>query len=488
MDKEYGKLRLKDDDSDVLKSKKKPRVVKKNELVNWKLLKESNKENLDELFRIYKDNPYNAGVYFRNGGNITINNNNSSGKINKKRWILSNFSDGSFNITEFITTFGISKTNKMYSRQKKGTSIIFKNNRLWFINNNVIRPLKWISFNSVLGELGSDGGKFLKDYFKDKFFWFKTFNEYDYADALTFNTVILHKLYGHDDMDRYLFKTNKKVISVLRAHINKEEPLNDYVHVSEKHNFIYWWKKNSPIIDNLDNLTPEFFNYPNFEDTFSIAHKLGKRINAKWGKKTFVNMHDTWSFDITRILLSTSELRDLNVRDVFMDFAEFSGYKLLTTNREMLTEGLQNRHCVGTYIDGVDRGDYAIYSINGFTLQLQTYEVDFNSPQKTNRYTNDEYTYYRLTSYGNRNKHNIQQSRNINDVEKYDKSITRIIVNNQFKGYKNSTPPDELVNEVNNKLIEYSNAKRLELFDNKEDLMEKGYESLFNDDNVLLPF
>lgn len=143
-----------------------------------------------------------------------------------------------------------------------------------------------------------------------------------------------------------------------------------------------------------------------------MAYTLGKKVNCMWSISRLKEEHDLWSKEITQTLLSFEPLVNLTINEIYIKFAEFSGFKLLKTNRDMMHEGLIQKHCVASYISQVNSGNCAIYSVNDFTLQLS-----------------------------------------VNTYEK------RKIIINQFKGQYNNPAPIDLINLVKEKLDEFNDYK-----------------------------
>lgn len=484
MDKEYGKLRVKPS-ADIKKVVKRKVKDKVNDM-KVTVLSSKIPNKLNEFLEIYKEDPYVASVYYRNGGDVTKFNNSNEIGLYKERLVLLEFSNGDFEINWYRTKFGMSKTNRVYTSQKKTESILYKKKRFWYINNeSKVKTFKPLTYN-ILNHFS--GFNYFKEFLKDKFFWFKTYLEYDLNEILILNSVVIHKLYGHSDMDRYLFKTNKHVIKAIRGYLKRKTEKQEskdfdfdadveysysYFSIFE---FINTWKRNLPIIDNIDSITEDFFFYKYYNDTFSLAHKLGKRINAKWGHKKFVEMHDTWGYELSRILLKTVKCYDLKILDVYRDFAEFSGYRLLTTNHEVFNEGIEKRHCVGSYIDSIESGSCAIFSVNGrYTLQMMVFSYEKTDdrnrtisvkPFSVNRFMSN--TYFNESTFSDTLKENF--------VSGY-----KFLHNNQFKGYKNDVdlPSDELVQEVNKKILEYNLSGRI------NDFKLEGLAYNVNDENYL---
>ena len=74
----------------------------------------------------------------------------------------------------------------------------------------------------------------------------------------------------------------------------------------------------------------------------------------------------------------------------------------------------KNKHCVGTYVNSVESGNSGIYSIGDYTLELK--------PKWSKDYKN------------------------------------RLLVINQFRGYKNCNAPKDLHEQVINELLKFNNS------------------------------
>lgn len=164
-----------------------------------------------------------------------------------------------------------------------------------------------------------------------------------------------------------------------------------------------------------------------FYDTCKMARTLGKKVNCKWGLKRLKQEHDKWARLITQIELDCIKKFELNIHPVYYAFESYSGFKLLKTNKDMLVEGMFQKHCVGTYIDRVDRGECAIFHIDGYTLQLGITERVESVREMPD-----------VSVFGDGNI--------VMPVTK--NKVIKGLKNMQFKGKYNSTPPKELVEYV----------------------------------------
>jgi hypothetical protein len=142
-----------------------------------------------------------------------------------------------------------------------------------------------------------------------------------------------------------------------------------------------------------------------------MGKTLNRKVNCSWSARRLKEEHDEWSKEITDIVFTEGD-RPLNINDIFIEFSDMSGFNLLTTTKEMNIEGRKQSHCVATYVNKVDSGSCAIYSIDDYTLEL-----------------------------------------NSKWIENYTKKVIFI---NQFRGYKNCDAPKELYNLVLDKLNEFN--------------------------------
>lgn len=418
----------------------KKRLVKKDKSteVKYTLLKERKNRDVDDLFRIYKEDPLKARVKFFNKGKEYFK---------FTRLVLFEFGDKDFEISEFQTSFGISITNRMYSSQKKLTSISFKNGKFWYINNHTklkkILPLNYtyfISFiqqtenSSINGESFYTSKKQSKifEFMHSRFPWLQMLSESRISYATTFNVILSKKLFGMNDFHRYIMNSSNNVIQTVLSSRYLQNGRN-----------AKQWKTDMKYLDGLDHLTVEFINNEYFDDTLRMAKTLGRKINCRWGVKRLKEEHDKWSREITRIILDCEIEYSLNIRPIYKSFAEFSGFKLLTTNKEMLCEGMLQNHCVGTYIDKVDRGDCAIFHVEGYTLQVNVIVLDWEGEKKRVRDEKLRDTYIQA-QYNRPEYYDI-----------YDETRKKVLNNAQFKGKHNEQAPKELVEKVEKMIYDF---------------------------------
>lgn len=159
------------------------------------------------------------------------------------------------------------------------------------------------------------------------------------------------------------------------------------------------------------------------DDLIKMANDVGQKINFSLNKDNIKEQHD-------RILLDNIDkmkVKQIHVHDKYLILEKYlpKQFKMIKDGKELLFEGLTQKHCVNSYSDNINRGDCCILTTE-YNEKRYTAEISFGK---------------------------------YNWLDDYNKEIYRI---NQFKGYANSSVPSELmsklqdvINEVNKKEKKY---------------------------------
>jgi hypothetical protein len=328
--------------------------------VKWELLAEEKSKKVDKLRELYLADSHKARVvYFNNKGGYTT-----------KRLVRFERPDGTFEIILFQNRFGISTTNKWFSFEKKIKSIIYKGGMFYYmINDGRIKQFVQLTYASLLlfnSEWSHADRKqnthTLKQYFHGKFTWLRFIEENPILQGNALNTFVRNKLYSYNAAVKHFFKAPLPVVKVLIAASGPRHDIEKLVKV---------WAEMRKIMVNIENLYPEMLKDGLFMDSCKMAGVLGKKINASWSLRRLKEEHDDWAKEITDTLFDVQDLKQLRIRNVYRDFSDKYGYKLLETNKELYIEGLLQKHCVGTYPSKVDNGDCAIFHLDGFTAEIR---------------------------------------------------------------------------------------------------------------------
>jgi hypothetical protein len=443
----FDTIRIEEKIDGPKKRYRKPKVSDEDKpKVKYTLLREGDKSGVDEFIALYKNDPYKARVKFFNG------------KRNAycfSRLVMFEYENGDFQICNFTVSFGISVTNRMYSTQRKISSLIYSKKKFWIKNGSVIKPLtygslcEFVSNNEIsltLYDIKKRNEKLEKsliyNIFSSRFHWIRVLSEYEYSNYLTFNTVVSKKLFGIKDLNRELFGVPYNISLILQ----NSSILNGSKIDNRGKNRFVGLREMLKVLIHVDHLREDMVKSHYFIDTCKMAKTLGKKVNCKWGLKRLTQEHDNWAKLITQIELDCISEYEMNIRPIYHSFAEFSGYRILKTNKDMLMEGMFQKHCVGTYINDVDKGNSAIFHVKGYTLQLSVEE---------NREIVREVP--RPQIFGNGNIV-IPESRVI---------ISMKLVNKQFRGKNNKNAPSELVQEVQEMVDAF--GSQYDFYANEED-------------------
>lgn len=185
------------------------------ENVNYVLIDEQKSPRVEKLFKIYKKNPFAARVlYF-----------NEPSGYQTSRLVLFERENGNFEITHFEKKFGISITNRIYSRETKVSSIIYKDKKFYLMNKKKFTQLTFNLLSNVILPF-SNWNKVnehkVVDILCEKFSWIRFIKENKILYTTAFNSFIRYKLYNLNDSLRHIFKlptpVAKKLINNYRNH------------------------------------------------------------------------------------------------------------------------------------------------------------------------------------------------------------------------------------------------------------------------------
>lgn len=413
----------------------KKKSVKSGIKPTFKLYYESDKASVNRLIEVYKEDKLKARVLYHQ----------NKGAYNYTRTVKYERHNGDFEVVSYLVKYGISTSSIMYKRESKFSSIIYKNGKFWYATKRVSKrmntkdgfsQLTFFTLRNFIQGSSYKESEIYKDLL-NKFGWIRNIQENDNFHSISFNTIVTNKLFGSNDLLRHLFKCPLPIAKILIENPINGHPLPEFLKV---------WKEMKKVLINIENLSVDTYNSHYFNDTCKMAATLGKKVNCAWSVKRLKAEHDEWSKQISEVLMSLEPLVELKVDKLYLDFAEFSGYNVFKTNRELLIEGKVMKHCVGTYINAVDSGRSGIYHVKGYTLELH------------------------ITT-GQILAHSILGSTKTSNVVNKTLSIA------QFRGYQNKDAPAELIKEVKDKLDEF-NKKNMIVTENvlaPDDVYQKAW-------------
>ena len=314
------------------------------------MLGEHYSSKVKKLHELYEADKFKARVYFMNERH----------DFNNSRLVFFMKKNGDFDIVNFVRTYGISKTNRMYSREKRTFQLKFSKNKFTLIHlNRVSAPTISNIGNKSIGltetyDLPTD----IFAIIGDRFAWVRFVSENHSLHNISLNTFINKKL----------FTLKKALKHALKCPYPVAKMLNES---KTTHNGISYLKYYMDYISNVESLKPSWVNekFDLFYDSLKMAKIVDKKVNASWSDRRLKEEHDKWSKIINDVMFIDCD-RKMNITQVFEDFSKFSKYKIITTTRRLAEEGLTMNHCVGSYVSKIEAGHSAIYVLPGHTFEV----------------------------------------------------------------------------------------------------------------------
>jgi hypothetical protein len=311
---------------------------------------------VDTLFKIYANDKFKARVYYMN---------ENSHIFTKSRLVVFEIGGKDFDIVYFERKYGISKTDKMYNRESRIFTIMKRGNKFYYKAGKIFMPLT-VSHILHSGNNTMISGIVAAELIK-RLPWLRYLTEIDIIRSTSLNTIYSKKLFSLDKALRYQYKTTLPCAKLLHALAIRDHRVT----------YLRYYIEYMVNMENLHNTLPKY-DFGLFYDTIKMAKTLNKKVNCSWSPTRLKLEHDNWSREIGDIVFVDGD-RELSISDIYLNFAEKSGFKILKTTKEMAIEGRVNQHCVGTYISKVESGQCGIYHVKGHTLELKAKWVEGNS-------------------------------------------------------------------------------------------------------------
>jgi hypothetical protein len=237
-------------------------------------------------------------------------------------------------------------------------------------------------------------------------------------------------------------KSTYNSCSNLQQFINKiktiDEPLSYKQFKDLSFDEIYEIMSTAPIFKNPVNFIDNFDNFNKlksknsdyntyFDDLVKIANETDNKINFSLNESNIKEQHDKMLLEN----LDKMKAKSIHVDDKFLLLEKYlpKEFKIIKTGKELLFEGLTQKHCVNSYSTNINRGECCIITTE-YNDRRYTAEIRFG----TNWFKDDTELQYII---------------------------------NQFKGYANISAPKVLEAKLNS-VIDIVNEKELKIKKKKE--------------------
>lgn len=291
---------------------------------------------------------------------IVIRDSPSKFATNEMAWF--DREDG-FTVISKISYLRISKNNRFYYSSSKKEIITYRDGKYWIIRENSPLPLTFsqlANFGFTDTEL-PEANKTVIDRIMRHFPPARYIKEYS-QEFPALRTVAFNSIIKHKLWDL------KKLVSHTYG-CNYPEAINRVI-LTRKLNVR---AKDLTPFNNCHKLNKELLENANIgilTDCWRFAKMLDKPVNLAWSVKRLHQEHDKlykYIINITGDFFNYS----LRINPDFIELAEKEpSLSLYRTSRELVEVGAREKHCVGSYPSAVDSGNTAIFDFEGFTAQI----------------------------------------------------------------------------------------------------------------------
>ena len=344
-------------------------------------------KRVETLFDIYKEDRYSARVVYMNDTNDYYN----------YRLVKFTKDNGHFSIVLFRRKYGISITNKIYSRESRIFAVHY-NGKFYLSCGPKIRPLTLYNLSTYIPYLSNQNRSIeniILDDLQTRFTWLRYIRESNLIGNVAFNTIIKNKLYSKKKALQHTYGTCYPIAKMLH-----DKSFNNI-------------KKDLRYIKNIESLKSTWISKYSglFRDSVRMAKVLDKKVNCSWTTRRLTEEHDKWAKELTDIVYDKTN-RSLDIYPVYVDFQKFSNLEMITTTKELNYEGKKQSHCVASYVRSIENGMCAIFRYKGYTAeildlnelklsQLKGYK-NKNAPSNIRKEIEDKVEQFNLEVYGER--------------------------------------------------------------------------------------
>jgi len=321
------------------------------------LLYENTPDDVTQLNKIYDIDRYHARVFYLN----TRGDVRSENTFKQKSLYRFEDKDGNMDLVLFTKSYGVSKTNRRYISKKVEFRVRVRESGVWVTHNSKIRA--FMLYDSSLHTHHGKISDKVQEVLYNKLAWYRYVREEFPHSNRSLNYFINNNLYNKKDIIKHEYGFDWPLSNLLYE-LDKKGALHG---ASDFRNLKYY----KPWITNENKFNEKLIldNWALFHDSLRVAKALDRKVSLRWSKARLEKEHINMSMDMVHIIYQYDESA-LDNKKCYVEFAEHSGFELISTMKDLAIEGITKRHCVVSYKGSINNHYSGIYAIEDYTLEL----------------------------------------------------------------------------------------------------------------------
>jgi len=296
-------------------------AISKNTGIEYEIISESKTRDLVHLLKLYKEDKVKSKVFFE------FMKNNS--KFTSERVVLYG-SSSNFRLVSYIRTFGISKTNILYNREKIVSCVGLKQNRYYnysTYSKSFFSSTLYNLLNDSSGGILAHGKKLLLE----KHPFIEDLLGIDGISHLSVSTILRNKLYTYGKCLSHMYNTSEEIAILISNNYRVKNQLPTKIFIK------VWRVVYLPVILNIEKLSKEFITDKYFEVCISISIKLSLKIDCEWDVKELREKYYERAKMLGDIMLDIIPDERYELCELFNKFNNFSDLNPLLNKHDIMS-------------------------------------------------------------------------------------------------------------------------------------------------------
>jgi hypothetical protein len=295
-------------------------AISKNTGIEYEIISETKTRDLVDLLKLYKEDKVKSKVFFE------FMKKNS--KFTSERVVL--YGGGNFRLVSYIRTFGISKTNILYNREKIVSCVGLKQNRYYnysAYSKSFFSGTLYTLLNESSGGILGHGKKLLLE----KHPFIEDLLGIENIGHLSVSTILRSKLYTYGKCLSHMYNTSEEIAILISNNYRVKSPLPAKIFIK------VWRAVYLPLILNIEKLSKEFITDKYFEACISVSIKLSLTIDCEWDVKELREKYYERGKMLGDIMLDIIPDERYELCELFNKFNNFSDLNPLLNKHDIMS-------------------------------------------------------------------------------------------------------------------------------------------------------